>query len=121
PFVAGSAGVAGPAPVVGPASVAGPAPVAGSAGVVGSAVVVGSAFVAGPAGLACARLRPGLASGSGQGDASSEWSRHSGTPSVRQRISICQRGSSSPGYHLPWPKCSNPFGANRSASFLLSL
>ena len=29
-------------------------------------------------------------------------------PSVRQKIDKAHRGSCSPGYHLPWPKCKNP-------------
>ena len=36
---------------------------------------------------------------------------HSGSPSVRQCSAICQRGNGSPGYHLPWPRCTRPCGA----------
>ena len=43
-------------------------------------------------------------------------SRHKGTPSRRQYSANDQRGSSSPGYHLPWPKCSRLAGAKRSRS-----
>ena len=34
-------------------------------------------------------------------------SYHSGSPSSRQWMPSCQRGSGSPGYHLPWPWCSS--------------
>ena len=40
--------------------------------------------------------------------------RHSGSPSARQMSPSAQRGSGSPGYHLPWPKCTKPFGAKRA-------
>ncbi len=43
-------------------------------------------------------------------------SRQSGCASPRQYSANAQRGSDSPGYHLPWPKCSRPPGANRSRS-----
>ena len=39
------------------------------------------------------------------------------TAACRRRASSsakAQRGSGSPGYHLPWPKCSRPPGAKRS-------
>ena len=45
------------------------------------------------------------------GSASSAGSDHSGTPSARQCSAICQRGNGSPGYHLPWPRCTTPPGA----------
>ena len=45
------------------------------------------------------------------GSASSAGSDHSGTPSDRQCSAICQRGNGSPGYHLPWPRCTTPPGA----------
>ena len=38
------------------------------------------------------------------------------SPSLRQKQPSAQRGSCSPGYHLPWPKCSNGPLENRSAS-----
>jgi len=41
-------------------------------------------------------------------------SRHSGSPSGRQKMPSAQRGSGSPGYHLPWPKWTKPFGAKRT-------
>ena len=34
--------------------------------------------------------------------------RQQGWPSARQQIDSAQRGSCSPGYHLPWPKCRKP-------------
>ena len=42
------------------------------------------------------------------GSASSAASVHSGSPSVRQCSPICQRGNGSPGYHLPWLRCTRP-------------
>ena len=36
-------------------------------------------------------------------------------PSVRHQTPIAQRGSGSPGYHLPCPECRNPPGAKRAA------
>ena len=45
------------------------------------------------------------------GSASSSPSVHSGMPSVRQISPICQRGNGSPGYHLPWLRCTRPSGA----------
>ena len=46
------------------------------------------------------------------GSASSASSVHSGSPSVRQYSPICQRGNGSPGYHLPWLRCTSPCGAH---------
>ena len=48
---------------------------------------------------------------SAHGSASSASSVHSGSPSVRQCSPICQRGNGSPGYHLPWLRCTRPCGA----------
>ena len=45
------------------------------------------------------------------GSASSSGRRQIGLPSVRHISAICQRGSGSPGYHLPWLRCTSPPGA----------
>jgi hypothetical protein len=43
-------------------------------------------------------------------------SRQIGWPSLRQWQPSAQRGSCSPGYHLPWPKCSSgPWRSGRRA------
>ena len=39
--------------------------------------------------------------------------RQIGLPSRRQKRPSAQRGKGSPGYHLPWPKCSMPPGPKR--------
>ncbi len=45
----------------------------------------------------------------------------SAAPSRRQQQPSAQRGSDSPGYHLPWPKCSRPPGANCRFRRLMSV
>ena len=61
-----------------------------------------------PAAMASAerpRRAPRCARPARVGSASSRGSRHRGWPSVRQLTPTCQRGSGSPGYHLPWLCC----------------
>jgi len=50
---------------------------------------------------------------SAHGSASRVGSFHSDVPSASHCRSICQRGSGSPGYHLPWPRWTAPPTAYR--------
>ena len=62
-----------------------------------------------------ARPRRAVAVPGVNGSAKSSGCDHRSVPSVRQWTPSCQRGSGSPGYHLPWPAWSRPPGANASA------
>ena len=53
---------------------------------------------------------------SAHGSASSASLVHNGLPSARQYRPICQRGNGSPGYHLPWLRCTSPCGAHCALS-----
>jgi hypothetical protein len=59
---------------------------------------------------------PGSRFSESNGSANSAGSLHSCSPSLRQISPICQRGSGSPGYHLPSLRCTRPPLAKRSAS-----
>ena len=69
-----------------------------------------------PRAPAARRLGSTSRSSSAHGSASSASSLHSGWPSARQCSPICQRGNGSPGYHLPWLRCTRPSGAHTAFS-----